>query len=80
MFQLAPTIPDKEILYKSRPKSSVFIKNLPLKLEKPESRRFYEIFVPTQRKLCYDCVKILNHEITFLSKNNGPTWQKWLML
>ena len=28
MFQLASTIPDKEILWKSKPKSSIFIKNL----------------------------------------------------
>ena len=42
MFHLASTIPDKEILYKSKPKSSILITNVtiaPFKLEKPVKRR-----------------------------------------
>ena len=43
MFQVASAIPDKEILRKSKPKSSIFIENLTSvlqKLEEPENRQF----------------------------------------
>ena len=63
MFQLVSTLPDKEILWKSMPESSIFIKNLtrvPLKLEKPENRWFFLIFFLLNilsRQLCYDVMK-----------------------
>ena len=51
MFQLASTIPDKEVLWNSDPKSLIFIENLtrvPIKLEKPETIDFYKIFFQIQ--------------------------------
>ena len=43
MFQLAWLIPDKEILWKWKPKSSIFIENVtrvPLKVEQLENCQF----------------------------------------
>ena len=78
IFQLASTLSHKEILLKSKLKSSFFIENptrVPLKLEQPGNCPFYKICFLLNirsRQLCYGCIKttLYNQRIFPICKNN----------